>query len=191
MPYENEVLEVLNWFRQLDALRPNIRVCVYGHYFPDSEQATLERLRDALRTSGAYPQTYLVKDLPDQPQFLGDNFLKSIFAIQQSHVNLLLLTLAGTSQGVLRELDYIIHNNAFVPKSTVFLETEYSSDGSAVKRATTSLLDDDLKTLNFRVVHYRRGDFDDLIKQAKGTVTNLFYYYVKNRSVDLNSPRLI
>ncbi len=104
---------------------------------------------------------------------------------------MLILTFAGSSQGVLRELGYVIQNNEFVPKSTVFIETDYSSNGSTLRRATTSLLDEDLKALNFRVVHFRKGDLNDLVTQAKGTVTNLFYYYIKNRSADLNMARLI
>ncbi|MDG6996909.1 MAG: hypothetical protein JRN52_13395 [Nitrososphaerota archaeon] len=183
---------MLSWFQRLDGLRPNFRVCVYGHYHPDSELGLLERVCNALREgSSAYPQTYLVRDLPDRTQFSGDNYLKSIFAIQQSHANLLILTFAGSSQGVLRELGYVIQNNEFVPKSTVFIETDYSSNGSTLRRATTSLLDEDLKALNFRVVHFRKGDLNDLVTQAKGTVTNLFYYYIKNRSADLNMARLI
>ena len=106
-------------------------------------------------------------------------------------MNLLVTTFEGSTQGVLRELDYIIHNYSYVPKSTVFIETEYNADGSVRRKATTSLLDDDLRTLNFRVIHYNKGDFNDLIDQARGTVTNLFYFYLKNRTRELNQPALI
>ena len=181
---------MFEWFQRLDSQRPNFRVCVYGHYFPASERKLLRKLRDSLQAGGAFPQTYLVEDLRDEPRFSSDNFLKSIFAIENSHANLIVLTFEGMSQGVLRELDYIIRNDAFVPRSTVFLETDYSANGTIIRKAATSLLDDDLKTLNFRLIHFAKGDFEELSRLAKGTVTNLYYYYAKNKSSELNKTRL-
>ena len=98
----------------------------------------------------------------DTPKFRQDNFLKSIFALENSNINLIVLTFRGLSQGAIRELDYILANPQLVFKSAVLAESEYDQDGNAIKRAFTSLFEKDLAAVNFRVTDFERGDFEKM-----------------------------
>ena len=139
-----------------------------------------------------YPQTYLVEDLPeDRAEFGKDNFLKSIFALENSNVNLIVLTFKGISQGVVRELDYILRNPSLIFKSAVLVESEFDLDGSAARRALTSLFEDDVAAVNLRVAEFSREDFEELFELSRGIAADLFYYYIKNLRHELQRPHLI
>ena len=146
----------------------------------------LESLRDQLRAEG-YFQTFLVRNLSDGPEFRSDNFLKSIFALEKSNVNFFVLNFDGFSQGATRELSYILSHPEHVFKSTVYVESEFDLDGNLIRKAMTTLLLDDIRTLNFRVREFRREDSLNLFKLMKGVAAELFYYYLKNRPMDLSS----
>ncbi len=77
-------------------------------------------------------------------------------------------------------MDYILANPQLVFKSAVLVESEYDQEGNTVKRAFTSLFEKDLTAVNFRMADFGRGDFEKMYKLARGIVTALFYYYIKN-----------
>lgn len=180
-----------DWIYQFSKLKPNLRIGIYGHYFPPSEKQTLSKLRDRLRSDVDYNQTYLVEDLQGSEEFRKDNFLKSIFALEKSNINLIVLTFKGLSQGAIRELDYILANPRLVFKSAVLLESEYDQHGHSIKRAFTSLFEKDLAAVNFRVADFETGDFEQMFRLARGIVTDLFYYYIKNLRHEIRETRLI
>ncbi|HZW56754.1 MAG TPA: hypothetical protein VFF30_10745 [Nitrososphaerales archaeon] len=148
-------------------------------------------LREKLRSEAGYSQTYLVEDLRDSAEFRRDNFLKSIFALENSNINLIVLTFKGMSQGAIRELGYILANPKLVFKSAVLVESEYDQEGNIVKRAFTSLFEKDLAAVNFRVADFERADVERVCRLARGIVTDLFYYYIKNLRHEIKETPLI
>jgi hypothetical protein len=183
--------QAADWIYQFSKLKPNLRIGIYGHYFPPSEKQILLKLRDRLRSEAGYSQAYLVEDLQDSEEFRRDNFLKSIFALENSNINLIVLTFKGVSQGAIRELDYILAHPQLVFKSAVLIESEYDQEGNAIKRAFTSLFEKDLAAVNFRVADFGRGDFEKMYRLARGIVTDLFYYYIKNLRHEIRKATLI
>lgn len=183
--------QAADWIYQFSKLKPNLRIGIYGHYFPSSEKEILLKLRDKLKSEADYSETYLVEDLRDSEEFRKDNFLKSIFALENSNVNLIVLTFKGLSQGAIRELDYVLANPRLVFKSAVLVESEYDQEGNTIKRAFTSLFEKDLAAVNFRVADFERGNFEKLYGLARGMVTDLFYYYIKNLRHAIQGTRLI
>lgn len=173
--------EAEHWLAVILGRKPALKVGIYGSYHPESEAKRLERLRDHLKRDG-YTQTYLVRDLPDLPQF-KDVFDKSIFSLNRSNANLFVLTFPGKNQGDIRELDYVIHNPELAFKCVVFIER---TDGV---RCLTSLLEDDLRAVGMRVAEFKAGDDEDLIELVKGTLLDFLYYYVRNRPHDLGELR--
>jgi hypothetical protein len=183
--------QAADWMYQFTKLKPNLRIGIYGHYFPPSEKQILRRLRDKLKSDADYVQTYIVEDLQDAEEFRKDNFLKSIFALENSNINLIVLTFKGLSHGAIRELDYVLAHPQLVFKSAVLVESEFDQDGDTIKRAFTSLFEKDLAAVNFRVTDFERGDFEKMYRLARGIVTDLFYYYIKNLRHEIREPRLI
>lgn len=133
----------------------------------------------------------MVSDLPDSPDFGGDNHLKSIFAIRESHVNLFVLTFSGQSMGVAREVEYIIRNPQFVFKSVLLIETEYDADMNQKREAFSSMYRPDVTALGFKVGYFKRNDREDLFEETRGLIDQLFYYYAKNNQPSLDKPSLI
>lgn len=183
--------QAADWINQFSKLKPNLRIGIYGHYFPPREKQILSQLRNRFRSDAGYSQTYLVEDLQDSKQFRQDNFLKSIFALENSNINPIVLTFKGLSQGAIRELDYILAHPELVFKSAVLVESEYDQEGNALKRAFTSLFERDLGAVNFRVVDFGSGDYEKMFELASGIVTDLFYYYIKNLRHGIQKTPLI
>jgi len=171
--------EARRWMAGILERKSSLKVGLYGSYYPRSELERLESLRDSLKNEG-YPQTYLVKDLPDLPEF-KDDFDKSIFSIKRSNVNIFILTFRGQKQGAVRELDYVLRNPEHVFKCVVFIES------SSRRRCLTSLLEADLKAVGMRVAEFDRARDAELLGLVKGTLLGFLYYYVRNRPQDLHS----
>jgi hypothetical protein len=110
-----------------------------------------------LRQEAHYNQTYLVEeDLRDSEEFRKNNFLKSIFALENSNINLIVLTFNDLIQGAIKELNFILAHPQLVFKSAVLVESEYDQDGNVVKQACTSLFKTDLVAVNFRKGRFRK-----------------------------------
>lgn len=86
-----------------------------------------------------YGQTYLAEDLRDGEEFRKDNFLKCIFTLENSNINLIVRTFKGLSQEAIRELDYILANLQLVFKSAVLVESEYVQEGNTGKGSVQSI----------------------------------------------------
>jgi hypothetical protein len=179
------------WLNQLEENKPNLRLGIFGYYYPTSDISILEDLRNKLRTHENYRQTYLVRDLPDLPRFRGDNHLKSIFALEESHINVFVLTFTGQSLGVGREIEYVIHNPRLVYKSPLVIETQYDTEMNQTREALSSMFRNDILALNFKVGHFKKDDYTDLFEQTKGLINPLFYSYAKNDLTELFRPHLI
>lgn len=168
---------------QILRCKPSLKVGIYGSYYPRSELERLERLRDAVRRED-YSQAYMVKDLPDLPQF-RDPFDKSIFSLMRSNVNLFVLTFRGQKQGAVRELDYILRNPEHVFKCAVFIESEHARRKRGEARCLSTMLESDLRAVNMRVLEFDRGNDVELLDLARGTLLDFLYYYIRNRPHDL------
>lgn len=162
--------------------KPSLKIGIYGSYYPRSELKRLESLSESLKSDG-YLQTYLVKDLPDLPEF-KDDFDKSIFSIKRSNVNIFILTFRGQKQGAVRELDYVLRNPECVFKCVAFIE---SGGRARRRRCLTSLLEADLRAVGMRVAEFNEGDDAELLDLVKGTLLDFLYYYLRNRPQDLYS----
>ena len=95
------------------------------------------------------------------------------------------------SQGPIRELDYILRNPQLVFKSALLVESEHDQEDVHVKRAFTSLFEKDLAAVNFRVADFGRGDLEKMYRLARGIVTDLFYYDIKNLKHEIRKTPLI
>jgi len=174
--------EAKRWMAGILQRRSSLKIGVYGSYHPRSELRRLESLSESLRREG-YSQTYLVRDLPDLPEF-KDDFDKSIFSIRRSNVNVFVLTFRGQKQGAVRELDYVLRNPEYVFKCVAFIESSYR--GKAHRRSITGLLDTDLKAVGMRVAEFDEGDDAELLDLVRGTLLDFLYYYIRNRPQDLD-----
>lgn len=173
--------EARKWMAGILRHRPSLKVGIYGSYHPKSEQRRLESLRDSLRRDG-YSRSYLVKDLPDLPEF-RDSFDKSIFSMTRSNVNIFVLTFGGQKQGVVRELDYVLRNPELAYKCVVLIESVLT--GRHRRRCLTSLLDGDLRAIGMRVAEFDKRDDVQMLEMVKGALLDFLYYYVRNRPRDL------
>jgi len=162
--------------------RSSLKIGIYGSYYPRLELRRLESLSRSLRHEG-YSKAYLVKDLPDLPEF-KDSYDKSIFSIRRSNVNVFVLTFRGQKQGSVRELDYVLRNPEYVFKCVAFIESSYR--GKAHRRSITGLLDTDLKAVGMRVAEFDEGDDAELLDLVRGTLLDFLYYYIRNRPQDLD-----
>ncbi len=175
---------LFQWLSEIEGLRTRIRIGIYGSYFPLEQKTLIIDLRIALNRQ-AFETSYLVEDLPDYEAFKDDKFLKSQASLNFSNINLFVLTFQGQGQGVDRELDYVLHNPQLVFKCVVLPETEYDKEGNELHCCLSTLLKPDLAAVGMKISKFERGNLTDLVESCKGPITDLFYYYVKNRPQDI------
>ena len=175
--------EIDRWLNQIDNAKPLMRIGIYGAYFPEKDHDVLIRLRDKLSEEG-FSATYLVEDIQDRGRLGSDNFLKSKFSLEQSNINLFVSTFTGMAQGYTVELQHVLSNLELIFKSCILPETEYDENKNEIHSALTSLLEQDIAGINFKVSKWIRGNFEDLVEAAKAQIDGL-YYYVKHRPNEL------
>ena len=176
--------EIDRWLDQIDSAKPRIRVGIYGAYFPETDHQVLVTLRDRLQAEG-FSRTYLVEDIEDRGRLRSDRFLKSKFSLEQSNVNLFIATFTGMAQGYTVELQHALRTPELIFKSCILPETEYDT-GNEIHCALTSLLEQDIAGINFKVSKWAKGDVQDLVGAAKSVIDGLYYYYVKHRPDELS-----
>lgn len=177
--------EINRWLDQIDSGKPRIRVGIYGAYFPETDHQILIKLRDRLKAEG-FAATYLVEDIEDPGRFSGDRFIKSKFSLEKSSVNLFVATFSGVAQGYATELQHVLLEPEIIFKSAILPETDYDENGNEIHSAMTSLLEQDIAGINFKVSKWKKGDFEDLVGVAKSVIEGLYYYYVKHRRNELD-----
>ena len=109
--------EAQKWMSGILQQKPSLKIGIYGSYYPPAELKRLQSLKNSIRRQG-YSLVKLVRDMPDLSEF-KDEMDKSIFSINNSNVNLFVLTFSGQKQGAVRELDYVLKNPEHVFKCVV------------------------------------------------------------------------
>lgn len=175
--------EAQKWMSGILQQKPSLKIGIYGSYYPPAELKRLQSLKNSIRRQG-YSLVKLVRDMPDLSEF-KDEMDKSIFSINNSNVNLFVLTFSGQKQGAVRELDYVLKNPEHVFKCVVFIET--MRKGRSDARCLSKMLENDLRAVGMRVAEFTRGKDEDLLGLAKGTLLDFLYYYTRNRPEDLSA----
>lgn len=162
--------DIDKWMNRINELKRKLRVGLYGAYYPSSELRRLRRLRDCLRKKGY--NVLLAEDLGGRPEFTDDR-QRSVFLLENSHVNVFVFTFRGKNQGTISELEHVLRNRELVAKSVVCVESEGG------RKAITSLI---LGLGILNIIEFKRGD--DLCRLVEGILRNhLFYnfYYFRDR----------
>lgn len=156
-----------------------MRVAVYGSYSTGT-MSTLELVRDYLRSRGEFPNSFLVKDLPDDPRFEGGVEAKSYEAIEKSHCNLFVCTFDGLAQGYTCEILSVPKNMELASSCGIFPEAVYEN-GRMIRHALSPMLESTMRALGIPIADWQEGDSDELAKLAEGRAKALAHVYTKHR----------
>lgn len=156
-----------------------MRVAIYGSYSKNT-MAVLEHVRDYLKSEGEFPNSFLVKDLPDDPRFEGDVEAKSYETIEKSHCNLFVCTLDGLAQGYTCEILNVPRNFQYASSCGIFPEAIYEN-GQMVRHALSPMLESTIRALGIPIADWQTDDLDELTKLAEGRAKALAHVYTKHR----------
>ena len=92
-----------------------LRITLYGSYYPNSEKHLLEKQRDTLRSVG-YPMTNLVSDYP-KPRRGATPLEISTHCLETSDANFLIFTKNGKNLGVTHEIAYVSMSDSMADRA--------------------------------------------------------------------------
>lgn len=101
--------------RKFMKVAEQLRITIYGSYYPDSERHLLERQRDTLRSAG-YPMTNLVSDYP-KPWEGATPLEISELCLETSDANFLIFTKNGKNLGVTHEIAYVSMSDSMADRA--------------------------------------------------------------------------
>ena len=143
--------------------RANLKTVIFGGYEPVDCLERLERLRDSLRRRG-WIQAFLVADLETRVD--EDPYRKSIRALRESDVNLLLHLKGCSEGGVTVETTEVLNDTRLLEKSVVLVDEEL--EGRFISEVVEGRPE-------FRRVYHRGvkvADDKDLLDQALGAMVS-------------------
>lgn len=125
--------------RRFMEVAEQLRITLYGSYYPDSERRLLERQRDTLRSAG-YPMTNLVSDYP-KPRKGATPLEISELCLETSDANFLIFTRNGKNLGVTHEIAYVSMSDSMADRARhcVVFDEVLDNYGAASTLSTESI----------------------------------------------------
>lgn len=152
-------------------------ITIYGSYKP-KEKERLKDLRDYLKSDG-FLNTSIVEDYPDNDTFTHEpipedndkkNYLRSVYAIDNSDINVFVYTYRMGGGGFVRELSMCLDENKI---SNILIFTEKRE---REREAMSSIIRGELKKLGEYYCRTTQFENDDELKErCLGKVIDLVF----------------